>query len=79
MVSFGTRIKVMRTIRSISQTALAKAVGLSQYDISSFENDRTLPGPDALTGLQAALSVNFNQPICIQPDGRLDVSPPDAN
>lgn len=79
MVSFGTRIKVMRTIRDISQTALAKAVGISQYDISAFENDRALPSHETLSGLQTALKVNFSYPITIHPDGVLECSLPEQS
>ncbi len=79
MVSIGTRIKVMRMIRSLSQTGLAKAAGVGQYDISAYENERSLPSSETLGNIQVALHVDFSQPITIQPDGRLECSAPEKN
>jgi len=79
MVSLGTRIRFMRLVRGLSQKQFAQAVELGQWDVSAYENDRHVPTPEKLNDIARALAVNFNQPICIQPDGRLDVSPPEAN
>ncbi len=42
------RIKLLRTKKSISQTTLAKTLGVSKQSISNWENDNIMPSIDML-------------------------------
>lgn len=59
MPTIGKRIEALRIAKGLSQTALAKRVGISQPSLSNIEKDKTetLRG-ETLAGLCAALDVS---------------------
>lgn len=59
MSTLGTRIKVMRMSRGLSQIDLAKMVGASRSAVTMWENDARRPSLDMFDALADA----FNVPI----------------
>jgi len=54
--SFSERLKVLRTQRGLTKSALAKAVGVSITCVWNWEEGNTHPRPDALSKAANALS-----------------------
>ena len=59
--SFGTRLRLWRERRGMSQLALAAAANVSQRHLSFLESDRTRPSRDMVLRLGAALEVPLRQ------------------
>ena len=51
--TLGTRLKRLRKEKKITQTAMARELGISQHHISALENDTFKPGLDVLKKLAA--------------------------
>lgn len=62
MVSYGTKLKMMRAFLGINQTELARQANLSQYDISLIESDKVLPSPQTKDAFNAALGIRLDSP-----------------
>ncbi len=45
---YGTFIRQVRTSRGLSQTDLARIIGIEQPNLSAYENDRQMPSADVL-------------------------------
>jgi transcriptional regulator with XRE-family HTH domain len=54
-MDFATTLKLLRTLRRMSQIDLAKATGVAPTCISYLETGKILPGPDWERRLLAAL------------------------
>jgi transcriptional regulator with XRE-family HTH domain/KaiC/GvpD/RAD55 family RecA-like ATPase len=59
-IELGTRLKELRTRRGISQTELAKLVGVTPSNISQVENNLIYPSLPALIRIAEILSVNVS-------------------
>jgi transcriptional regulator with XRE-family HTH domain len=53
--TFGSRVRSLRTKRELTQSALAREVGVSATCIWNWEEDNTHPRPASLRDLAAAL------------------------
>lgn len=62
MVSYGTKLKMMRAFLGINQTELARQANLSQYDVSLIESDKVLPSPQTKDAFNAALGIRLDSP-----------------
>lgn len=51
---YGSFLRRVRTSRQLSQSALAEIVGISQPNLSAYENDRRSPTVDVLNRLVVA-------------------------
>lgn len=51
----GDQIRMMRTLRGLSQQELGTRTGLSQFVISFIETNRANPTPEQLTAIKVAL------------------------
>lgn len=58
MISQGKQIRASRKKAGLTQTELAKHVGLSQATISAIENDALLNGPSSRTLENIAIALN---------------------
>lgn len=56
----GKRIKIARVEMDMTQTDLAKAAGLLQKSISSYERGNSLPGLDTLEKISKVLNKPFS-------------------
>jgi len=54
-MEFATQLRVMRTVRGLSQTELAELVGIPNTRISSMETGQILPGADWEARIRQAL------------------------
>lgn len=59
-IDLGTRLKELRTRRGISQTELAKKVGVTPSNISQVENNLIYPSLPALIKIAEVLSLGIN-------------------
>ncbi len=60
-ISFGSKIKRLRTEKHLSQQKLADLVGINQTFISAIERDEKKPRFDVLTKLANALDVPIGE------------------
>lgn len=61
IMSTGRRLRELREAAGLSQTALAKAVGVSRNDVSQWESDTTQPSTKRLAAVARALNVPVDQ------------------
>ncbi len=55
------KLRIIRTIKNITQWDLTEATGIPNYRISLFEKGRIAPNPDELAALAKALGVTPDQ------------------
>lgn len=55
-MEFGTKVRMMRTARNMSQLDLAEASGISNRDLSYIETGRMLPTPEMEATLRRILT-----------------------
>jgi len=55
-LALGKKIKIMRTVRGLSQGELAKKIGKAQVTLSYIENDHVAPTPETMQTIKAILS-----------------------
>ncbi|MTD41621.1 helix-turn-helix domain-containing protein [Erwinia sp. CPCC 100877] len=65
MILIGHFIKQKRIEQNITQTDLAKKIGVSRQTISNWENDRTLPDIDYLIKLAQTYNLSLDQLLAI--------------
>lgn len=70
-ITIGKKIRVLRTLRDMTQTELATEIGMQQYDITALEKDRFQPGANVMAGIERALGCRLDADITITGDGRL--------
>ena len=58
MMSFGQKIKKIRTDAGFSQAYLAELIGVSAQSVSNWECDNTMPDISQIVPLAGALSVS---------------------
>ena len=61
MVTVGMFIKLARERKNITQSSLAKSVGVSRATISAWENDEWHPGVEHLWNLFAILDISSDE------------------
>ena len=71
-MTFGERIIAMRKAKNISQTALAKVMGITQPTIHEYERDRVSPSIQAIQNISQAYNVNLHW--LLTGDGEMDIS-----
>jgi|688.fasta_scaffold744261_2 transcriptional regulator with XRE-family HTH domain len=59
-MSVGKRIAALRKIRGFTMSRLAELTGLTQPQISHYENDQNLPNANALVSLSKAFEVSID-------------------
>jgi transcriptional regulator with XRE-family HTH domain len=62
-ISLGTKLRVLRSMRRMSQTDLARLVGIERVNISYYENGHQTPAPETLAKLEAAFDLRFDSPV----------------
>ena len=70
-VTIGKKIKVLRVLREMTQTQLARMTDMAQYDITSFENGKAHPAVDSQRAIEAALGCRLDADITITAAGDL--------
>lgn len=55
MMDYGTKLRIMRTVRDMPQTEVEKAAGLPHTTLSHIERGRYLPSPDVEARIREAL------------------------
>lgn len=60
MSDFGTRLKIIRKARKITQSDLSKALGIAQSTIANYENNTRFPGESSLKDLSEHLEVSID-------------------
>ncbi len=60
-MTFGERLKQIRNKQGLSQNALAKKIGIAQYLLSFYENDKSQPTVDRIEWLCTALNVSASE------------------
>lgn len=58
MESIGSRIRFLRTEKSVSQAKLAKQIAVSSGNVGEWETGRSKPGADALIALSTFFDVS---------------------
>lgn len=69
---FGDRLKNVRGKLSLTQKALAQALGVSQGHISALEQNEKIPGGDILISLKKCFGVDLNW--MLTGEGQTDIS-----
>lgn len=64
MDTIGERIRLLRTNRKLSQTDLARILGVSRSAISSYENCTRKPDQDTLIGIASCFQVSVDYLLC---------------
>lgn len=57
----GENLKKIRTKKNITQTELAKTLGVDKSFVSNIENGKTNPTLSTITSLAQALNVSINE------------------
>ena len=60
MSDFGTRLKIIRKTRNITQSDLSKALGIAQSTVANYENNTRFPGESSLKELSEYLEVSLD-------------------
>lgn len=60
METFGNRLKLVRTLKGLSQQELGNIVGLTKQSISRVENDKIFVSKEILCNLIVNLKININ-------------------
>ncbi|MDP3386707.1 MAG: B12-binding domain-containing protein, partial [Eubacteriales bacterium] len=60
MSDFGTRLKIIRKARNITQSDLSKALGIAQSTVANYENNTRFPGESSLKDLSGYLEVSID-------------------
>lgn len=60
METFGSRLKLARTLKGLSQQELGNIVGLTKQSISRVENDKIFVSKEILCNLIINLHININ-------------------
>ncbi|MBV1758355.1 MAG: B12-binding domain-containing protein [Dethiosulfatibacter sp.] len=60
MSDFGTRLKIIRKTRNITQSDLSKALGIAQSTVANYENNTRFPGESSLKDLSEYLEVSLD-------------------
>ena len=58
--NFGVRIKMLRLSKKMTQTDLAKRLGVTKSMISSYESDTRKPSPDVLAEIGVVFGVSMD-------------------
>ena len=61
-VSFGQKLRTLRTIRGLYQTDLEHMTGIPRIMIIALEKGDILPGLEQLQSIEAALGLRFDAP-----------------
>lgn len=75
-VTIGKKIKVLRVLRNLTQIQLARKAGMTQYDITTFEQDKFYPGLDSQHAIEHALGCRLDADITITGAGALVCAAP---
>lgn len=60
METFGSRLKLARTLKGLSQQELGNIIGLTKQSISRVENDKIFVSKEILCNLIINLHININ-------------------
>ena len=63
MLNYGESLKYQRELKKLSQTQLAKATGISQQNISAWENNSYLPNIDFCVQLADYYDISLDELI----------------
>jgi len=66
VLRMGHVVRLLRAVRGWTQSELSYRSRVSQFLISQLETGRGRPGPEALSRLQTALGVSFDDPRLVQ-------------
>ena len=56
--TFGSRLRISRKEKNLTQKALADVIGAKHNSVSDWENDKNMPDPDMIVSLCEALNVS---------------------
>ncbi len=54
-MNYATKVKVLRTVRGLSQADLADVTGIANFDLSKIETGKMLPSEDGERRIRVAL------------------------
>lgn len=74
MVNFGDKLKALRTNAGMTQTELAKRLGISKSVVSYYELQERTPSPDVLIRLAGIFRVTTDHLLGIEHKKMIDVS-----
>lgn len=74
MVNFGDKLKALRTNAGMTQTELAKKLGISKSVVSYYELQERTPSPDVLIRLAGIFRVTTDHLLGIEHKKMIDVS-----
>lgn len=70
----NTRIKELRTARTLSQVQMAKLLGVTKQSVSNWENNNIQPSVDMLVIIARLFSVSTDYLLCLDNRQALDVT-----
>ena len=73
MILLGKRIKELRNKSKLTQTELAKQVGVTKSTITAYENDSRLPSYDVLIKMANVFKVSIDSLLIDHPGSILEV------
>ena len=62
MITFGTKLRVMRALFKLRQADLVRQTKLTRRDIALFENEWALPTPQSQKIIEAVFNLDFDAP-----------------
>lgn len=74
MILIGKKIKKLRNKYKLTQTELAKRVGVTKSTIAAYENDSRLPSYDVLIKMASLFKVSIDSLLLDRTDAMLDVN-----
>lgn len=74
IIYFSTRLRQLRTDKRLTQSDVARRVGVTRSMISSYETDIRLPSYDILLSLARLFGVTTDYLLCMEEKRYLDIS-----
>ncbi len=73
MVDFGVRLRALRTTNNMTQTQLAKRIGVSKSMVSAYETSMRLPSYDVLIKIAYTLKVTTDYLLGVDKRDKLNI------
>ena len=74
MVDFGNTLKILRLRENLTQSQLAKKLGLSKSVVSAYENGVRMPSYYVLIRISKVFNVSTDYLLGLEPKNRIDLS-----
>lgn len=63
-MNFGTRLKILRKEKNISQEELAKLIGVSRSSVGNYETNQNMPTAEILDNIANILDCSLDYLLC---------------